>query len=200
MNVKMKLENIARILFFLLLAVAGNGCATKALWENGDLEACRTPAEPANLRLFEAKQRNDLLVVYDEYSERNDRVRTRAYWLNENQELVKRLREPDFVNTNLSRNLQPVPLFNSFSNVATNFPIYAVATNYESFTVFSTQGINSYDLPVYNDGWGKYEKTALTPVMVVADLTIIGGVVGYYILEGMAESEQSGPIYSTTVR
>lgn len=197
MNVKMKFENAARILFFILLGIVGNGCATKALWENGDLEACRTPAEPSNLRLFEAKQRNDLLVVYDEYSERNDRVRPRAYWLNQNQESIKQLREPNFVSAGLTRDLQPVPIFNSFTNAPTNDLFYAVVTNYESFTVFSTQGMNSYDLPVYNDGWGKYEKTALTPVMVVADLTIVGGVIGYYVLEGM--TSQPGYIYSTTV-
>jgi hypothetical protein len=30
-------------------------------------------------------------------------------------------------------------------------------------------------MPVYNDGWGRTDRIALTPVAVVADLTIVGG-------------------------
>ena len=181
----MKFKSVARILFFLLPLTFVNGCATKALWDNGDLEAWREPANPVNLHLFNAKQRKDLLVVYSEYSERSGVTRTRAYWLNQNQERVERRHEPDFVSTNLICNLPPVPVFYFVPGKTTNQIFYAVvATNQQSFVLYSTNSeIGSYDLPFYNDGKGKFEKIAFTPLTVTADITIIGGVIGYWWLE-----------------
>jgi len=75
----MKFRSLTRILFVLLLLASGSGCVTKALWDNGNLEAVKEPAGNVNLRLFAAKRPDDVLVVYDEYSERSDATRTRAY-------------------------------------------------------------------------------------------------------------------------
>jgi hypothetical protein len=134
------------------------------------------------LRLFDSKRQNDLLVVYDEYSERNDGIHTRAYWLNENEMLVNQRQAPHFTNTHLMSKLPFVPIFYEPISSETNLtqPFYAVvATNEQSFTLYSSnREINSYDLPVYNDGRGRVEKIALTPVAVIADLTIIGGYIG----------------------
>ena len=63
----------------------------------------------------------------------------------------------------------------------TNVPpaVYAViSTNTQSFTIYSNEQGTNHDLPVYNDGWGRTDRIALTPVAVVADLTIIGGYLG----------------------
>jgi hypothetical protein len=54
--------------------------------------------------------------------------------------------------------------------------------------------LGSYALPVYNDGEASVVRTALTPVTAVADVTIVGGVLGYWFICGLA---QSG--YSTTI-
>ena len=78
---KIKTRCVARFLLLLPL-IFGSGCATQALWDNENLEAVKEPADKPNLRLFDAKRHDDLLVVYDEYSERSNGVRTRAYWLN----------------------------------------------------------------------------------------------------------------------
>ena len=109
----MKFRSLARILFCLLLLSSGSGCVTKALWDNGNLEAVKEPAGNVNLRLFAAKRPDDVLVVYDEYSERSDATRTRAYWLHENQARVDQRRAPHFASTHLTRHLPPVPVFES---------------------------------------------------------------------------------------
>jgi len=175
---------------FLLLALS-SGCATKALWNNENLEAVKEPANPVNLRLFDATRQNDVLVVYDEYSERSDGVRTRAYWLNENQAQVDQHHTPHFASPSLMHRLSPMPVFYSTSGITNwTFTQYAVVeTNQQSFTLYSNNGQTSrHDLPTYNDGKGRVEKIALTPVAATADLTIIGGYLGFWYLYGLAES------------
>jgi hypothetical protein len=190
---------ILRAFLPLLLLTFGSGCATSALWNNPNLEDCKEPASPVNLHLYDAQQKNDLLVVYDEYSERSDKTHTRAYWLNENQSRVDQLRAPHFINANLAGNLPSVPVFYGSISNETNLAqtLYAiVATNNQSFTLYSgDRAIGAHDLPVYNDGRGRVEKVAMTPIAVTADLTIIGGYVGCYFIYGLGESG-----YSMTVR
>jgi hypothetical protein len=69
-----------------------------------------------------------------------------------------------------------------FFAVPTNPPEQFCAvteTNGGSFEIFSGgRQMGSYQLPVYDDGWGRIEKIAWTPVAVTADLTIIGGFLG----------------------
>jgi hypothetical protein len=91
---------------------------------------------------------------------------------------VEQGRKPCFVSTQLSRDLPPVPVMPALPLADTNFlpALYAViSTNKQSFTIYSGNGRTSHDLPVYNDGWGRADRIALTPVAVVADLTIVGG-------------------------
>ena len=57
----------------LLLALAlGSGCATKALWDGNAFEDWNEPAADPNLHLYDGGKHADVLVVYDEYSERSD--------------------------------------------------------------------------------------------------------------------------------
>jgi hypothetical protein len=188
---KVKIKRAVKLLPLLFL-IFGSGCATKALWNNGRMEAVKEPASYVNLRLFDAKRQNDLLVVYDEYSERSDKIRTRAYWLNENQARVNQRLAPNFVSPGLSRNFPSLPVFYEPVSSEANLTqtLYAiVATNQQSFALYSgNREIDSYDLPFYNDGKGRVEKIALTPIAVTADLTIVGGIIGYWYLEAVAES------------
>jgi hypothetical protein len=194
---KMRVNCVVRLLPLLLLTL-GSGCATQALWNNGNLEAVKEPANSINLHLFDAKQQNDLLVVYDEYSERNDVIHTRAYFLYQNQNRINQNHAPHFVNTNLMSRFPSVPVFYDSKICGTNRPqtLYAIATaNNESFTLYSGgQKLDSYSLPTYNDGRGRVEKIALTPVAVTADIAIVGGYFGILYLYGLAESG-----YSVTV-
>jgi len=165
----------------LLLVLAG-GCVTKALWETEDLEACKAPAGNLNLRLFEAKGQTNVLVIYEEASERNEAVHTRAYWLDENQSLVDQRLRPHFTRARSSRHLPGVPVFYEPIPAGVNLPpglCAMVAANRQSFTLYlANRSIGSHDLPVYNDGKGRVEKIALTPLAVSADLTIVGAIAG----------------------
>jgi hypothetical protein len=190
----MKARHIVQFAFGLLLIALANGCATRALWQNGALEAWRQPAGNPNLHLFETKPPGNLLVVYDEYSERHDANRTRAYWLKENQKLIADRHMPHFVSANSAGGLNSIPVFSPATNQFSFPPVpYAiVSTNGQSFTVHSGNGaITSYDLPCYNDGKGKVEKFVLTPAAVTADATIVGGFLGMIYLEARC----GGPIY-----
>jgi hypothetical protein len=192
-QVEMRAQPIALFVFGLFLLTLGNGCVTHELWKNDNLEAWNQPATNPNLRLFTTSQKDDLLVVYDEYSERNDKTHPRAYWLKENQNIIDQRKFPHFISTN-TFGFAAVPVFSTGTDPI-NLPLYAVvATNGQSFTLHLDNGsTESHDLPFYNDQKGKVEKFALTPLATAADVTIVGGVFGYFFLEGMA---QSGASYS----
>lgn len=143
----MKTQPQIPFVFALFLLTIGNGCATKALWQNGNLEAWKQPATNPTLRLFAAKQSNDILVVYDEYSERNDATHTRAYWLIENQKLIDDRHAPHFVNPNLAADCSAIPVFPVSSNeMNLPAPPYALlATNSQSFTLHLPGSVESYN-------------------------------------------------------
>lgn len=182
----------------LLLTLLTGGCATDALWNKTDLDAWNEPAQNPDVHLFDARQKRDFLVVYDEYSERHDSVRPRAYFLNRNQARVAQGQKPHFVSTRCSYRWPPVQTFQTAPESSTNFAqtIYAVmVSNQQSFTIFSGAEKTEYSLAVYNDGRSQKVRIALTPFAVTADLTIIGGYLGCWFLYGLAESG-----YSVTVR
>jgi hypothetical protein len=163
----------------LLLPLLAGGCVTHKLWTESRLDEWNEPARKPNLRLFRDGRQDDLLVVYDEYSERHEAARTRAFFLQQNQKRLQQQSRPHFVNVNASRGLPPVPM--GFAG-PTNAPEWFCAvteTNPGSFVVFSAgRPAGAYQLPVYADGWGQVERIAWTPFAVTADLTVIGGWLG----------------------
>jgi hypothetical protein len=185
----MKLQRIIQFFCGLLLLALGNGCVTKALWQNDNLEAWNEPASEPNVQLFDGKPKRDLLVVYDEYGERRGTIQTRAYWLNENQYLVVQHRTPHFVSTNSISGLTAVPIILASTN-QNNLPSACYASleaNHQSFTLYLHDGqVGSHELPLYKDGKGKAAKIFLTPPAVTADLTIVGAFIGYLYLEGQS--------------
>jgi hypothetical protein len=182
----------------LLLPLLTSGCATNALWNKTQLDASNEPAADPRLQLFDARQQKDFLVVYDEYSERHDSTHTRAYFLNQNEKRVEQGLKPHFVSTHLSRALPQIPVWPTSPLSNTNFSptAYAfVSTNKQSFIIYSNGQGTNHDLPVYNDGWGRTDRIALTPVAVTADLTIVGGVLGCYYIYALAESGHSTTVH-----
>jgi len=182
------------LILALLLPLLTGGCATHALWTEAQLDDWNEPATDSKLQLFDASRQKDFLVVYDEYSERHDSTRTRAYFLNQNEKRVEQGRKPHFVGAQISGELAPVPVLQTLPLANTNSPpaIYAiVSTNRQSFTIYRDEQRTNHDLPVYNDGWGRTDRIALTPVAVVADLTIVGGCLGYVWLQGGGPGLQS---------
>ena len=165
----------------LILPLLASGCMTHKLWTESALDEWNRPADNSDLRLFRDERRDDLLAVYDEYSERHETTQTRAFFLNQNQKLLAKNVRPHFVNVKSAGGLTPVPMF-SFAPTNSLEKFYAItATNGTSFDIFSGgRKISSNQLPTYNDGTGQWERIAWTPVAVTMDLTIIGGAIGYW--------------------
>jgi hypothetical protein len=163
------------------------------------LEECNRPAGHANLRLFQSAPQTNLLVVYEEFSERNESVRTRAYWLNENQALLDQGLPPNFVSPDSMRGRTAIPVYYEPLPAGAVLPsalCAVVATNKQSFTMYlQNRAVAQRGLPVYNDGKAKIERAAMTPVAVAADLTIVGGFLGCWYLEGFADTPF--PLYTS---
>lgn len=179
-----------QIVCLLLLPLLGGGCVTHQLWTESKLDEWNEPAPNPNLRLFANAQMDDLLVVYYEYSERHTTTRTRAYFLKPNQASLAQHTRPRFAKVGVARNLSPVRVLSAMPIIPPE-SLYAIAgTNSTVFTVFFDEcELGSYELPVYNDGMGRVERVALTPVAVTMDATIIGGVLGCSWLYAMAGGE-----------
>ncbi len=192
----MKTKRIGPYVFGLFLLLLGNGCVTQKLWQNDNLESWNEPAPDPNVRLFADQQKGDMLVVYDEFLGRHGATHTRAYWLNENEKLLEEHRAPHFVSTNLISSLSPIPVLSVTTNqVDFPPPPYAlVENNGRSFTLhLDGNQTSTCDLPDYNDGKGKIEKLALTPLANTADLTIVAGFLGYLYLA--AKCGATGPYW-----
>ena len=185
---------IGKTLWFVLLATQAillSGCATSALWEEGRFSRYHEPATPPNIQVFYSRQSDDLLVRYDEVREGNESVKRRAYWLGRNGEPVRNPHKPRFVRMEAVHGLTPIPVLDT----ATNLPpletgLYAVvSTNAQDFTLHSREKtLGSYELPVYPDASGRVKQVLLTPFAVVADLTIVGGVLVVVSLPSSWES------------
>jgi hypothetical protein len=179
----------------MLLPVLASGCVTHKLWSEKTLDEWNEPATNPNLRLFHDAQQDDFLVVYDEYSGRHETTRARAYFLYENRKLLSQNHCPHFVSTNLAGHLPPVPVLASVTTNAPG-PFYAVTTNGGNFILFSGQReAGSYCMPSYNDGIGRMERIAWTPLTVTADLTIVGGVLALICWDALAQSNYSFSVH-----
>lgn len=180
-----------RLWLLLLLPLLASGCVTHKLWSEKAMDEWNEPAANPNLRLFRDARQDDLLVVYDEYSNRHYTTQARAFFLRQNLKPLDERVRPHFVSTNLAAHLSSVPVF---SSVTTNAPelFYAVTTNGGNFTLFSNRlESGSYSLPAYNDGIGRKERIAWTPLTVAADLTIVGGVLAVLCWDALAQSNTS---------
>src|SRR5262245_46895983 len=131
----MKTKHALSLVLPAVLALASGGCATKALWDSSTLDAWNEPADNANLHLFSAPRQNDVLAVYNEYSERHDSVHPRAYLLRENQSRIDERLRPTFTNPDRFHDLTPIPLFADAPADAAGKPYAIVSTNGHAFTL-----------------------------------------------------------------
>ena len=167
------------LLIFLLLPLLTGGCLTHKLWTEAEMDEWNEPAGNPDLRVFLDERQDDLLVTYEEYSDRRETNHTRAFLLYKNQNRFQSHRRPHFVSLGASRGLTPVPLFFSTPTNPPQFYCAIPTANRASFTIYSAgRSTGSYRLPTYDDGWGQVERIAWTPFAVTADLTIIGGFLG----------------------
>lgn len=184
------------LMIWLLLPWLSTGCVTHKLWSESTLDEWNEPAVNPNLRLFHDREKDDFLVVYNEYSDRHYTIKARAFFLYQNLKPLTTHGRPYFVSPNTACSLTPV---NVFFLMPTNRPdqFFGITTNNGgNFAIYhGCRELGSYSLPFYNDGIGRMERIAWTPLTVVADLTIIGGVVVIICWEGLAQSNYSAGVH-----
>ena len=139
----------------VFLPLLADGCMTHKLWTESALDEWNEPAARPNLRLFRAECKDDVVVVYDEYSGRRDGTRTRAFFLRPNQKSLEQNSRPHFVSTNSVSCLAPISIFSPAStNMTEQYYVVVVASN-SAFAIYSGGQINgSHSLPTYSDGTG----------------------------------------------
>lgn len=173
----MKLKWQGRIALMLAPLVI-NGCATSALWENGNLSRFHEPDNPPDLALHQSDDARRVLVQYHEVREGDERVARRAYWLTVGQQPERNPFRPSFVSSKQARGLSSVPIVTPpATGPFQPTGLCAVAsTNAGEFTLYSDgRNAGRHELPVYADSSGRTKQILLTPPAVVADATIVGG-------------------------
>jgi hypothetical protein len=172
-----------RRLTFLLLPLFVSGCLTHQLWTNSQLDSWNEPAPAIGLQLFHDPTNQRVLVVYQEYSGRHEKIRTRAYFVDESLPPAPHDVAPKFVDPGISRSLAPVTVFPAMPANPPDLLFAVAATNGPAFSLYSGNVTNGpYMLPIYDDGSGQVKRIALTPVAATMDLTVIGGAVGVFWL------------------
>ena len=157
----------------VVVLLFGTGCATQAVWQEGQFSRFHQPAKPSNLQVFEGKDSTKILVVYDEETDESDRRWRRGYWAPLDAAPPENPFRPRFVARKAAKGLRRVPI----SGAPGERELSVVTTNEtQAFTLYR-DGLEVwlYKLPVYEDASGRAKQVALTPVAVLADLTIVGG-------------------------
>ena len=171
-------------LALISVALFTAGCATQSVWEAGRFSQFSEPAPAPRLRLYHSAAEKDVLVVYDEISERDHAVKERAYFLYRNADRIEQRRRPRFVDAGLAKHFAPLPIALTPAPPPGLPPagLYAVAsTNRPAFALWSEgRSISSHELPVFLDRSGRVTQVLLTPVAVVADATVVGGVIFFF--------------------
>jgi hypothetical protein len=166
-------------------AVLLSGC-TSALWEKERFARYHWPANPPNLRLFYSEPARDVLAEYDEVSEGTTTVQRRAYWLEPNALAVAAERQPLFVPVTNVQDLVVVPVTDNLTNLPPSAyrGLYAVVSaNGQSISLCLGQKEPTvYRLPMYFTSSGqRVKQVLLTPLAVVTDVTVVGGVVSWFV-------------------
>jgi len=153
------------------------GCATKALWEEGKFDRYADPAPQPNLSLFHGPDFDRVLVQYDEVREDDETVRRRTYWIRLNEPPADNPFKPSFVSPSRTNGLLLLPLCGTGTNRDSMVvPCADISTNGCEFNLHLPKGeFGPYELPVYVHSYGRIKQVLLTPVTVVADVTVIGG-------------------------
>jgi len=161
-----------------------NGCMTYTLWKGDLVEDSHQPSNQKPLAFYDAPERRDVLVRYDELSPWNDHPRPRAYFLNENERRIKSSKTPRFVALSAANGRRPIPVYREPgpSSEAASLPgaCAIVADNGCSFTLVQTNGevAGPFSLPVYKGAAGNLKLFLLMPATVAVDATIAGGIAG----------------------
>jgi hypothetical protein len=155
----------------LMIALTGCQCMrentfTGRLWESDEFRHFRGPDTNAPITVYAISGRDELLVVYKEWRDSADRARTRGLLLRTNTTPASPTAKPHFVSTNIP-GLQPVSAGNH-----TTTPQVIVSSN--NVVIYFPDGTTQrHVLPEYESSSGVVTKTALTPISLVGDATLV---------------------------
>jgi hypothetical protein len=158
------------------------GC-TSALWKQETFARRFQPANPVNLELFYSESRKDILVAYDETTDKDTKVERRQYWLERDNITVNRERKPHFVSARAAEGLKKIPVEEEApAGTAGKEDLVVVARQDDDFFTLYSGGekLDPYKLPAYPDPSRRAKQVLLTPLAVTLDATIIGAVMGAY--------------------
>jgi len=184
----------------LVVALAVSGCqstrdvsVTYRLWHRQDGQQFNEPEVDSQIVLYQNVRRGDVLVTYNEGSDRDSTTRRRAFYLNENIHHLQDGTKPHFVRTNQAAGLPLVPSALVGTPTSSLGPGLAVllATNGPalSFTlVVNGMSAEELRLPAYRTGKGTVSNVMLTPFSVTADATMAALFVAVIAAVAYAES------------
>jgi hypothetical protein len=170
------------------MAIALTGCQTVQdyslsykLWSNSDMSSFAEPAPDPHLALFANGLGKDVLVQYDETSEKNEQVRRRAYFLQPNAKRIAQHKRPRFVDPQASGTMNPVPQTQTRPGVTNVVPgqtsLAAWSENDREFSLLRDGEVDGpYALPVYRESNGTLIRVTLTPFAVAGDTVMVGAV------------------------
>src|SRR5437763_5853810 len=104
---------VVKTLFMVASLLLASGCATHALWEEGQFARFHEPTTPSNLQLFKAGEKQQFLIVYDEGTDADNSQRRRAFWADLNRPLPVAPYRPRFVPLKTADASPPIPLLNA---------------------------------------------------------------------------------------
>ncbi len=159
------------------------GC-TSALWDKKTFANHYRPDNPADLHLFYSTARKDILVQYNEWSDKDNKAQLRSYWLEPNILRVNRERKPHFTASMETKGLMVISVAETPPNrPASAVPeLSAVARRDDTFfTLYSgNERGDPYKLPAYTGPSQRVKQVLLTPFAVIGDATIAGAIIGYF--------------------
>jgi hypothetical protein len=189
-----------RIAGTVIMAVSLTGCEavheyslTYRLWTNGEMSNYAEPASDPRLAVFAHQGGQDVLVQYDETSEKNDQVRRRAYFLDPNTEAIAQHKRPRFVDPQAAATMMPVPRSQTQlwpTNVSPGQTSPAVCSEYgREFSLLRDGQVDGpYALPTYCESNGTLVRATLTPFAVAGDSVMVGMVAALVALVWACES------------
>lgn len=189
-HVTKKLAILSRLALSAGLVAGLTGCEatrecslTYKLWDNRTFSQFNEPSTSGNVQIFQAAPGGNLLVAYDEISEKNDRVHRRAFFLNANLAKLEARQKPRFVNPRKCANLDELPLVQASANASNAAPASLAApvlsADGQQLTFFNVEHQQvTIELPTYETSGGPVLRVLVTPLAVTGDVVMVGVVVG----------------------
>ncbi|MBI5800423.1 MAG: hypothetical protein HZA92_06805 [Verrucomicrobia bacterium] len=161
---------------------------THKLWSDAGLTDHYEPAGTATLKTFQRPPSSRLKVSYDERREKDSSIRRRAFFLPDSAKTLAARGKPSFTSPAPGAGWVEVPVIVA-GQPAPAPPLYLkLAADSKSFTIVR-DGVpdGPHQLPTYVDQSSTAFRVVMTPVAVVADVTVVAvwfGIVSLYMYAG----------------